>query len=91
MTEAEIKAKYKARHDTLSESYYAGTSGLSKEEFDQQHGKIWDDMRKELISYGYITPPKPRPHFEKSPPGLALGEKLKRVEEFLAKVHPKES
>jgi len=58
-TEAEIKAKYKVQHDTLSASYYAGTSGLTKEEFDFQHGKIWSDMEAELIAEGYLTSPSP--------------------------------
>ena len=58
-TEAEIIAKYKALHDTLSESYYGGTRGLSKEEFDAQHGQIWNDMEAELIAAGYRQPPAP--------------------------------
>jgi len=60
-TEAKIKAKYKAKHDSLSESYYSGSSGLSKEEFDQQHGQIWAGMKAELIAEGYLTiPDSPR-------------------------------
>lgn len=58
-TEAEIKAKYKMLHDELSDAYYAGTSGLTKEEFDFQHGKVWTDMETELIAEGYLTPPIP--------------------------------
>ena len=64
MTKAEIKAKWKALHDTLSESYYANISGLTKKEFDWQHGKIWNDMEAELIAEGYKTPPKPRRNLE---------------------------
>ena len=30
---------------------------LSKEQFDQIHGKNWDDMRAELIAAGYLKPP----------------------------------
>ncbi|GAI40765.1 unnamed protein product [marine sediment metagenome] len=59
MTEAEIIAKYKALHDTLSERYYGGTRDLSKEQFDAQHGKIWSDLEAELIAAGYRQPPEP--------------------------------
>lgn len=58
-TEIEIKAKYKKLHDDLSEAYYGGTSGLTKEEFDIRHGKVWADMEAELIAEGYLTPPPP--------------------------------
>lgn len=58
VTEAEIKAKYKALHDELGESYYERHE-LTKEEFDLQHGKIWNDMEAELIAKGYLTPPEP--------------------------------
>ena len=34
-TEAEIKADYKETHDLLSDLYYAGLSGLTKEEFER--------------------------------------------------------
>ena len=59
LSEPEIIAKYKALHDTLSESYYGGTRGLSKDEFDAQHGKIWSDMEAKLIDAGYRQPPEP--------------------------------
>ena len=59
MLEKEIKATYKALHDELSEAYYDGTSSLTKEEFDLQHGKIWADMEAELIAVGYLKPPEP--------------------------------
>lgn len=59
MTAEKIKTKYKTLHDELSEAYYAGTSGLTKEEFDLQHGKIWADMEAELIAEGYRQPPEP--------------------------------
>lgn len=58
-SKSEIIAKYKALHDTLSERYYGGTRGLSKDEFDAQHGKIWSDMEAELIAAGYRQPPEP--------------------------------
>lgn len=56
-TEAEIIANYNAAHDALSDSYYSSTSGLTKEEFDLQHGKIWSDMTAELIAAGYLPEP----------------------------------
>ena len=56
-TEVEIKAKYKELHDLLSESYY-NSHNISKEEFDIQHGKIWDDMKAELIAGSFIKPPE---------------------------------
>lgn len=58
MTEAEIKDKYKALHDKLSEDYYQKHE-LSKEDFDTQHGKIWSDMEAELIAGSFIRPPVP--------------------------------
>lgn len=58
MTEAEIKAKYKELHDLLSESYY-NFRNISKEEFNFQHGKIWNDMEVELMAEGYLKPPEP--------------------------------
>jgi len=59
MTEEEIRSKYKKLHNKLSESYYAGNSGLTKEEFDTQHGKIWNDMGAELLEGGLIPTPGP--------------------------------
>jgi len=64
LTEIEIKAKYKKLHDDLSDAYYGGTSGLTKEEFDLQHGKVWNDMEAELIAEGYLTPPTPSRNLE---------------------------
>ncbi len=63
MTEKEIISKYKALHDTLSESYY-NFHNLSQEAFDTQHGKIWNDMKVELIAEGYLTPPEPPRNLE---------------------------
>jgi len=52
MNEAEIREKYKQLHDDLSYQYYKeGT--LSKEDFDRQHGQIWNGMETELILEGY--------------------------------------
>ena len=59
MTEREIKDKYKKLHDELSVSYYFGASGLTKEQFDLKHGKIWSDVDAELISGGYRKIPEP--------------------------------
>jgi len=82
-TEAEIKAYYKAFHDELSEAYYGGTSGLTKEQFDLQHGQIWDDMTAELIAEGYLMPPAEPLVFTSSPPGTAIGVRLNNIEDFL--------
>ena len=59
MTGNKIRAKYKVLHDTLSEAYYGGTSGLSKEKFDTLHGQVWKNMEDELISEGHLTIPEP--------------------------------
>lgn len=48
-TKDEIRAKYKALHDDLSDQYYNNHT-LTKEEFDLQHGKIWDDCQMEVIA-----------------------------------------
>lgn len=58
MTEAEIKANYKELHDLLSESYY-NFYNISKEEFDSQHGAIWDNMEAELLAGRFIKLPEP--------------------------------
>ena len=58
-TEKEVRVKYKILHDELSSSYYTDAIGLTKEEFDLQHGKIWNDMEAELIAEGYIKPSEP--------------------------------
>ena len=61
MLQEEIRAKYKKQHDELSEAFYAGTSGLTKEEFDLQHGKVWSDMDIEIkIASDYVEPVPPR-------------------------------
>ena len=57
--EAEIRAKYKEYHDLFSESFYSGTSGLTKERFDTQHGQIWANMEADLIAAGFIVPAQP--------------------------------
>lgn len=58
-TEAEIVSNWKEQHNILSDAYYAGTSGLTKEEFDSQHGAIWEMMESELIEAGYKQIPIP--------------------------------
>ena len=61
MLQEEIKAKYKKLHDDLSASYYGGTSGLTKEQFDTQHGKVWSDMDIEIkTATDYAEPVSPR-------------------------------
>lgn len=52
-TEAEIKAKYKQQHDDLTYRYYQ-LHEMDKATFDAQHGKIWNDMKVELIAEGFI-------------------------------------
>ncbi len=59
ITEKQIKSKWKEQHDILSNAYYAGTSGLTKEEFDSQHGAIWEMMESDLIEDGYRIIPEP--------------------------------
>ncbi len=86
-TEAEIKAKYKNLHDTLSENYYAGTSGLTKEEFDIQHGKIWANMEAKLIAGGYLIPPTAI-HFVPGTPGQSSAKRIDNIEEFLKQLYP---
>ena len=58
-SEADIKVNYIKLHDDLSASYYDGESGLTKEEFDIQHGKIWKDMEAELLTEGHLKSPEP--------------------------------
>ena len=76
-TEKEIKTKWKKQHDTLSESYYNGTSGLSKAEFDSQHGAIWEMMESELIEAGFKHIPIPLRN---------LGKELDDLKEKVAKL-----
>ncbi len=57
-TEKKIKNKYQKLHGDLSEVYYKRHE-LTKEEFDLQHGKVWNDLESELISEGYLKPPVP--------------------------------
>lgn len=53
----EIKAKFSGKHDDLTKSYYGGESGLTKDEFDTQHAKIWSDMDAEIkTASDYIKP-----------------------------------
>ena len=59
VNETVIRNHYKAIHNKLSSSYYAGTSGLTKEQFDQVHGDNWAAMDAELIAGGYLNPPLP--------------------------------
>ena len=56
-TEKEIKDKHKKLHNELSQSYYAGKSGLTKEEFDTQHSQVWANMEAELIAGGFMPTP----------------------------------
>lgn len=88
MTEAEIRAYWKDLHDTLSADYYDGTSGLSKEEFDTQHGQIWADMEAELIAEGYKQPPPESQVFIPVALPATAAKRIYYIEEFLKKVYP---
>lgn len=59
LTEAEIKKHYKNLHDELTAAYYSGVTGLTKEQFDQQHAGIWEALDLELIAAGYKQPQLP--------------------------------
>jgi hypothetical protein len=52
-TEKKIKSTYKKFHDDLSALYYDGTMGITKEDYDTQHGLIWNNMEDELAAGGY--------------------------------------
>jgi len=52
----EIIQPAKLLHDDLSYRYYK-LHKMSKEDFDQQHGKIWNDMEVEKIAEGYSEIP----------------------------------
>ncbi len=86
-TKAEIIAGYKEQHNVLSEAYYAGTSGLTKVEFDQQHATIWDGMRIALVAAGYVTEPADTTlHFLAG--GSNANQRLAVIEDFLAGKYP---
>jgi len=57
-TVATIRIKYLALHRALSIRYYRAHQ-LSKEEFDAQHGQLWNDMDAELLAAGYPSPLQP--------------------------------
>ena len=83
-TEKEIKDNYKAQHDILTKNFYAGISGLTKEQFDLQHGKVWADMEAELIAGGFITlPPLPR---DLEAELDALKTKVEKLEKYIGKL-----
>lgn len=65
-TEKEIRTKYRKLHDDLSKDHYSDDNQLSssKEDFDQKHGKVWDDMTTELLAEGHIKPPEPKRDLE---------------------------
>jgi hypothetical protein len=66
MTTAEIKAKHRKRHDTLSRKFYtkkhsAGVTPQEQEEFDLAHAKVWADMEAEIKKASdYVAPVPPR-------------------------------
>ena len=59
-----LQVDAKAAHDKLSAAYYAGTSGLTRGQFTQQHGKIWSDLEDSLRAGGHTTKPAPRRDLE---------------------------
>jgi len=59
ITKKQIKDNWKKQHDILSAAYYAGKTGLTKAEFDSQHGAIWEMSESELIEAGYKEIPQP--------------------------------
>ena len=79
LAEKEIKEKYKKLHDELSTSYYAGSSGLTQEQFDLQHSEIWSNMETELIAGGFITPLTSRDLEAEIDDLKARVEKLERI------------
>ena len=87
-TEAEIQAHYKQLHDELTESYYGGASGLTREQFDQQHGQIWSDMETALREAGYLPPPEEPLSFTPVNPDMGLAARVAAMEEFLERAYP---
>lgn len=65
-----IIATFKAQHDILTIDYYTGVSGLTKEQFDQEHGQIWQDLDNELVASGFKQLPGP---------ALDVGKELLRL------------
>ena len=59
LSEKQIRENWKNQHAILSRAYYSGTSGLTKEEFDSQHGACWEMLESELIEAGYKQLPIP--------------------------------
>ncbi len=59
ITEQQIRASFKMVHDELSEDYYSGKSGMSKEEFDTRHAGNWQDLEAVLIAAGFLEPVVP--------------------------------
>ena len=59
MTKKELTDQARTDHDTLSGAYYGGDSGLSKIDFDLQHGQIWIDLEAALIAGGFKETPIP--------------------------------
>ena len=77
MERKDIIGKYKKLHDELTERYYKNHE-LTKEEFDLQHGQIWQDMEEEMANEGYVSP-KPRDLVTEIDDLKARLEKLEKV------------
>jgi len=86
-TEQEIRDRYLALHDDLSHRYYE-LHEMPKEEFDLQHGQIWQDMKQALIDAGYLSLPEPPIVFDPENPALGVEHRLTHVEQFLQTLYP---
>ncbi len=85
-TEKLLQTIHKKAHDELSNDYYSGESGLTKEKFDQLHGQLHEDFRAALIAEGYLVEPPASsvfepPHSETSTSGVA--ERIAYLESYL--------
>lgn len=54
---AELTRSYQKAHAELSDAFYAGETGLTKAQFDFQHGKIWSGYEAALIAAGHRPAP----------------------------------
>jgi len=56
LTKAGLKKKYQKLHSDLEARYYKKHE-LTKEEFDQLHGELWNNYDTEMLASGYKQPP----------------------------------
>lgn len=52
-TKAEILAKYKAIHDSVTKQFYKDKI-IDKASFEAQHEQCWKDMQTEMLENGYM-------------------------------------